>query len=136
VIAWTNGRALLATGSPFPDVAYDGKVIQIGQCNNMFIFPGVGLGVLAAGARRVTDSMFIAAARALSACSPMQHDANASLYPAIEAVRKVSRQVALAVGKAAQQAGVAEQTSENELERRIAAMMWTPQYPRLKHTRQ
>jgi len=132
VIAWTQGRALVATGSPFPDVAYHGKVIQIGQCNNMFIFPGVGLGVLASGARRVTDSMFIAAARALSACSPTQHDPNASLYPAIEEVRVVSRRVALAVGTAAQQAGVAEPTAPEELEQRVAATMWIPRYRPLK----
>ncbi len=135
LIAWTEGRALVATGSPFPPVKHNGRVIPIGQCNNMFIFPGVGLGVIALQARFVKDEMFVAAARALSDCSPARKDPNASLYPKIEDVREVARRVALAVGKAAQQAGVAEQTSEEELERRITTMMWTPQYPHLKRVR-
>jgi malate dehydrogenase (oxaloacetate-decarboxylating) len=132
LIAWTEGRALVATGSPFPPVKYNGRTIPIGQCNNMFIFPGVGLGVIASQARFVKDELFLAAARALSDCSPAYKDPNASLYPEIEDVREVARRVALAVGKAAQQAGVAEQMTEEELERRIAATMWTPRYPRLK----
>ncbi len=136
VIAWTQGRALIATGSPFPPVKYNERTIPIGQCNNMFIFPGVGLGIIASQARFVKDAMFLAAARALSECSPAYKDPNASLYPEIEDVREVARRVALAVGKAAQQAGVAEQSSEDELERRITATMWTPQYPRLKRMRQ
>ena len=136
IIAWTQGRALIATGSPFPPVKYNERTIPIGQCNNMFIFPGVGLGIIASQARFVKDAMFLAAARALSECSPAYKDPNASLYPEIEDVREVARRVALAVGKAAQQAGVAEQSSEDELERRITATMWTPQYPRLKRMRQ
>lgn len=70
VMDWTGGRALIATGSPLPDVTYHGRTISIGQCNNMFIFPGVGLSVLATQARHVTNEMFVAAARSLSACSP------------------------------------------------------------------
>lgn len=133
LIAWTEGRALIATGSPYPAVSYNGQTITIGQCNNMFIFPGMGLGVIAAQARRVTNEMFIAAARALSECSPARQAATASLYPRVEDVREVSRRVALAVGLAAQQAGVAEQTSSAELERRVTATMWTPHYPHLKY---
>ncbi len=135
LIDWTEGRALVATGSPFPPVTYNGRTIPIGQCNNMFIFPGVGLGVLASGARRVKDALFLAAARALSDCSPARTDPTASLYPQIEDVREVARRVALAVGKAAQQTGVTEQGAEDELARRITASMWTPQYPRLKRIR-
>lgn len=136
IIAWTQGQALVATGSPFPPVKYHGRTIPIGQCNNMFIFPGVGLGILASQARFVKDEMFIAAARALSEYSPANKDPHASLYPAVEDVREVARGVALAVGKAAQQAGVAEQSSAEELERRITASMWTPQYPRLTRKKQ
>jgi malate dehydrogenase (oxaloacetate-decarboxylating) len=102
----------------------------------MFIFPGVGLGVIASQARRVTDAMFVAAARALSDCSPARQDPNASLYPQIEDVREVARRVALAVGQAAQQAGVAQPTAEEELQRQMTTMMWTPQYPQLKRLRQ
>lgn len=129
--AWTEGRALIATGSPFPDVYYRGQCISIGQCNNMFIFPGVGLGVLAARARRVTDTMFLAAAHALSDCSPVLQSTRAPLYPAVEAVREVAERVAVAVGLTAQQAGVAEPTSLDVLAQQVKAHMWTPEYPRL-----
>jgi malate dehydrogenase (oxaloacetate-decarboxylating) len=132
LIDWTEGRALVATGSPYPPVMYNGRTIPVGQCNNMFIFPGVGLGIIASQARFVKDEMFVGAARALSDYSPAREDPNASLYPRVEDVREVARRVAMAVGKAAQQAGVAEQTSEEELERRITATMWVPQYPRLR----
>ncbi len=133
LIDWTGGRALIATGSPFPDVTYHGQTISIGQCNNMFIFPGVGLGVLASHAQHVTVEMFVAAARALSECSPARGDPTASLYPMVEDVREVSRRVAIAVGLAAQQSGVAEKTSPEELEQRVTAQMWIPHYPRLKY---
>jgi malate dehydrogenase (oxaloacetate-decarboxylating) len=134
LLAWTDGRALIATGSPFPDVTYQGRTYAIGQCNNMFIFPGVGLGALASRAKRVTNEMFIAAARALSELSPARKNPTASLYPRIEDVREVSRNVALAVGQAAQQAGVAEQSAPHELERRVTQQMWEPHYPRLLPT--
>ena len=133
LIAWTEGRALIATGSPYPEVPYNGQTITIGQCNNMFIFPGMGLGVIAAQARRVTNQMFIAAARALSEYSPARQVSTASLYPMVEDVRELSRHVALAVGLAAQQSGVAERTSQEELERQITAQMWTPHYPHLRY---
>ena len=136
LLAWTEGRALIATGSPFPDVTYRGQTYTIGQCNNMFIFPGVGLGVLAGRASRVTNEMFIAAARALSECSPARTDPRASLYPNVEDVREVSRRVALAVGMAAQQAGVAQQNTPEDLERRITEQMWEPHYPRLLPTKE
>ncbi len=132
LLAWTEGRALVATGSPFPPVPYDGRTIEIGQCNNAYIFPGVGLGVIATKARRVTDEMFVAASRALSQLSPARRDATASLYPALEELREVSRQVALAVGAEAQRAGLAEETTPGELERRVAATMWAPYYRRYR----
>jgi malate dehydrogenase (oxaloacetate-decarboxylating) len=134
LISWTDGRALIATGSPYPEVSYSGQTITIGQCNNMFIFPGMGLGVITAQARRVTIQMFIAAAHALSEYSPARQVSTASLYPMVEDLRKVSRRRALAVGLVAQQEGVAEQTSHEELERRITAQMWTPHYPQLRYT--
>jgi malate dehydrogenase (oxaloacetate-decarboxylating) len=139
LLAWTEGRALVATGSPFPDVHHGGRTIRIGQCNNVFIFPGMGLGVIASGAPRVTDTMFVAAARALSEHSPVrrnpngeQGDPHASLFPMLEHVREVSRDVALAVGAEAQHAGLAEATTLEELARRVDATMWTPRYARLR----
>lgn len=134
LIAWTEGRAIVATGSPFPDVVYDGRTFEIGQCNNMFIFPGVGLGVVASGARLVTDHMFIAAARALSASSPVRHDHGASIYPPLEDARVVARRVALAVAAAAVDDGVAEQLAPPDLEARITATMWEPRYPTVRHS--
>lgn len=128
LIAWTGGRALVATGSPFPPVIFENRVIHIGQCNNAFIFPGVGLGVLASNARRVTDEMFVAAARALAEFSPALSDETASLFPALEEVRKVSRRVALAVATEAERAGLAEPTTREEVERRIDEKMWIPRY--------
>jgi malate dehydrogenase (oxaloacetate-decarboxylating) len=129
---WTNGRALVATGSPFPAVSHDGRLIKIGQCNNAFIFPGVGLGVIAAGARRVTDAMFSAAARVLSEFSPALTDPNGALFPPLEVVQEISHRVALAVGAEAVRAGLTS-LSFDSLERSVTEKMWNPQYVPLRH---
>lgn len=132
LLRWTDGRALIATGSPFPPVSIAGRLIQTSQCNNAYIFPGVGLGVIASGARRVTDAMFVAAARVLSELSPALNDPDASLYPPLESVREISRKVALAVGLEAQRAGLTQATSVDELVRNVANKMWEPHYIPLK----
>ena len=99
LLAWTDGRALVATGSPFADVAHDGRTFRIAQCNNAYIFPGLGQGVIASGARRVTDAMFLAAARALGDASPARTDPDArACFPPLEEIVPVSRRIALAVG--------------------------------------
>ncbi|HLG15108.1 MAG TPA: NAD-dependent malic enzyme [Blastocatellia bacterium] len=134
LISWTRGRALVATGSPFADVVYNGRTISIGQCNNAYIFPGMGLGVIASKAARVTDSMFVAAARALAEMSPVHRDPASSLFPPLEDVRSVSRRVALAVAGEALGSGVAGAATAEELERMIDAKMWTPQYVRYRRT--
>ena len=128
LLRWTEGRALVATGSPFPDVEINGRATRIGQCNNMFIFPGMGLGVLASGARRVTEGMFLAAARALSAVAPSRSNPQASLYPHVENVRDASRAVALAVAREAVRDEVAQRRDAQELAQRVDAMMWEPRY--------
>lgn len=128
LFAWTEGRALIATGSPYPELEAQGRKIRFGQCNNAFIFPGVGLGVIASGARRVTNEMFIAAARVLSEHAPAWADPTAPLYPQLEKVQEVSRRVAMAVGLEAQRVGLAEKTTPDELEQQIAAKMWAPHY--------
>lgn len=130
LINWTEGRALVATGSPFPPVEFRNQTINIGQCNNAFLFPGVGLGVISSGARRVTNEMFVAAARVLSEFSPALSDPAASLYPALEGVRDMSRRVALAVAEEAQTLGLAHESSREELERIVDANIWTPRYAR------
>src|SRR5438128_2405323 len=129
LIRWTDGRALVATGSPFAPVPYGGSAIPIAQCNNIYIFPAMGLGVVASGARRVTDTMILAAARALGERSPALTDPSASLLPALPQLREVAAHVATAVGLEAQRAGVATKTSEAELRERVAATQWTPAYP-------
>ena len=128
LLAWTEGQALVATGSPYGNVSYDGREIAIGQCNNAFIFPGVGLGVIASGSRRVTNEMFVAAARALAQFSPALTDPHGSLFPALENVRVISRAVAVEVASQARRAGLAEAASRQESERAVAARMWAPRY--------
>jgi malate dehydrogenase (oxaloacetate-decarboxylating) len=130
LIRWTGGRALVATGTPYPTARYEGRVIPIAQCNNVFIFPAVGLGVVASGARRVTDGMMLAAARALGEHSPVRANPSGSLLPALRDIRSVARAIATAVGQEAQRAGVAPETSPEELRDRVAATQWTPEYAR------
>lgn len=130
VIRWTGGRALVATGSPYAPVGYEGRTIPIAQCNNVFIFPAVGLGVVATGAKRVTDGMMLAAARALGEHSPARADPAGSLLPALRDIRAVARAIATAVGLEAQRAGVAPKTSPEVLRERVAATQWTPDYER------
>ena len=129
LVRWTEGRALVATGSPFAPVNYGGRTVRIAQCNNVYIFPAIGLAVTAAGARRVTDSMILAAARALAEKSPALQDPTASLLPALADIRQVAAHVATAVALEAQKCGVAPKTTEEELRQRVIATQWTPAYP-------
>ena len=128
LLIWTDGRALIGTGTPFPPVQYDGKTIKTDQTNNSYIFPGVGLGVIAIGARRVTDAMFMAAGRALAKLSPTAKDKHGRLLPPVDQLREVSVAVAMAVAKQAQADGVAETCDDDVLAARIAARVWAPQY--------
>ncbi|MBO1519025.1 NAD-dependent malic enzyme [Oceanisphaera pacifica] len=128
ILNWTNGQALVATGSPFSPVDYKGKRFEIVQCNNSYIFPGIGLGVLACGAKRVTDAMLMSASRALAACSPMVDDADGALLPPLEDIQHVSRQIAKAVAKTAQLQGQALQISDAALDAAIEANFWEPEY--------
>jgi malate dehydrogenase (oxaloacetate-decarboxylating) len=129
LIRWTDGRAVVATGSPFAPVNYGGRKIPIAQCNNIYIFPAVGLGVVASGARRVTDAMTLAAARALAGNSPALKDPSACLLPPLTDLRRVAAEIALAVGTQAQKDGVAANLGEDELRQRVTAAQWTPNYP-------
>ena len=129
LIRWTDGRALVATGSPFAPVSYGGHTIPIAQCNNIFIFPAMGLGVVASGARRVTDAMMLAAARALAVNSPALKDPSASLLPPLTDIRRVAAQIAIAVGIEAQKEGLAPKLAEDELRQRVTAAQWIPAYP-------
>ncbi len=128
LIAWTNGRALVATGSPFEDVIHDRRPFPIAQCNNSYIFPGMGLGILASGANRVSDAMFMAAARALAEYSAASRDPAAPLLPPLAESRQVSRAIALAVSSAAERDGVARPVGAPERERLVDSKIWQPRY--------
>ena len=128
LIDWTEGRAVIGTGSPFPPVLRNGRPQPVDQTNNAYVFPGLGLGAIAAQARRVSDGMLMAAARALADASPARHDASANLLPPVDDLRAVSYRVAVAVALAAQAEGLAQATSRDALEARIQARMWTPVY--------
>jgi malate dehydrogenase (oxaloacetate-decarboxylating) len=129
LIRWTEGRALVATGSPFAPVSYGGRTIPIAQCNNVYIFPAMGLGVVASGARRVTSAMMLAAARMLAGNSPALKDSSASLLPPLTDIRRVAAQIAVAVGIEAQMDGLAPKLPREELQQRVMATQWTPSYP-------
>lgn len=126
LIHWTDGRALVATGTEFPPVLLNGKTFKITQCNNFYIFPGIGLAVIASNAKRVTDRMMVAAAEALGNLS--QGSDNTELLPPIENMRDVAIQIAITVGLQAQQDGVAPVMSEQELRERVQKRFWIPQY--------
>lgn len=127
LMKWSDGRAIIGTGSPFPPVRRNGREIPIDQTNNSYIFPGAGLGVLAAKAARVTDSMFMAAAKALAAMSPAKKEPGAPLLPPVSQLREVACKVAVAVAKQAQMDGVARVTG-TILEDDIRRQMWEPVY--------
>lgn len=128
VFEWTKGQGIVATGSPFPPVVYEGKTHFISQCNNVYIFPGLGLGSIAVKASKVTDGMILAAMRTLSNLSPVLESPNGSLFPKIEEVRAASLKIALAVAKKACEEGVSTY-KESECEKLIAARFWDPHYP-------
>lgn len=134
IIAWTEGAALVATGTPFPPVVWKDKIFPIAQCNNAYIFPGIGLGVIASSASRVTDSMLMAASCALAKEAPLLSNAEGGVLPSIQDIQRVSKTIAFEVGKAAQKAGVAESTSREVLLKAIANSFWTPEYRRYRRT--
>lgn len=125
VIAWTNGKAIIATGSPFAPVRFEGTTYTIGQCNNVYIFPGMGLGATAVGAKRITEGMFTEAAKRLSHSSPMLKDPSEPLFPHLRQIRQSSKEIAIAVGKQAIEEGVAK---ECDVENAIETIFWTPSY--------
>lgn len=117
ILAWTKGKAIIATGSPFPSTA---------QCNNVYIYPGLGLGVIAVRARAVSDRMLFAAAKILSEHAPVLHYPGASLFPRFEDLRSVSKAIAQGVAKVAEEEGLAQRKLPD-----LEAFMWAPHYPLL-----
>jgi malate dehydrogenase (oxaloacetate-decarboxylating) len=128
LLRWTDGRALVGTGSPFDPVEVNGKLVRISQINNSFIFPGLALGILVSRSTRVSDAMIMASAKALATLSPILADKNAPLLPPIADCRKVSLVVAEAVAKQAIADGTAEAVDDATLRQRIRAYVWEPVY--------
>ena len=127
-IRWTEGRAIVATGSPFPDVEYEGRTYVIGQGNNVFIFPGVGLGAVVSEASEITNEMFSIASRAMAECvSPERLDAGA-IYPHQDELREVSFKIACAVVKYASESHLGRFIPEEKVEEVVRAAMWYPEY--------
>jgi len=132
-ITWSEGRAIVATGSPFAPVAFGDREYRIGQGNNAFIFPGVGLGLVAARVRRVTDSMFLAAAHALAEQVEESDLAEGSVYPPVSRIRDCSHAVACATVRQAMAEGFADEEIMDDLERRVQRAMWLPEYQPLRY---
>ncbi len=128
LFAWTEGRAVVGTGSPFPPIRRNGRTFRVDQTNNAYVYPGIGLGAIAARARRISDRMFLAAARTIADLSPAKRDPDANLLPPLVDSRKLSFDVALAVAKQAQAEGLADPLSDQETAAAIRAKMWEPVY--------
>lgn len=124
----TDGRGLIATGSPFPELAWNGRTLGASQCNNLFVFPGMGLGALVARAPRVTDEMFFAASRALSGLVTAAQERNGLLLPPMSDIRRVSRAVAKAVAIEARDAGLGRLLDDQQYEYVVAQAQWVPRY--------
>ncbi len=128
LLKWTDGRALVGTGSPFAPVEVNGKMVRIAQVNNSYIFPGLALGILVSRARRVTDQMFMAAAKTLASLSPARADKTAALLPPMADSRKIGLVVGEAVARQAIADGVADGGGEESLKDRLLAYVWEPVY--------
>lgn len=128
LLKWSADTALIATGSPFDSVTINGKQINIAQCNNSYIFPGVGLAVVAGEATRVSNKMMMAAALALSDLAPAVRTGEGRLLPELKSIREVSKHIAKAVILQAIEEGHVCKMAENEIDKRIEETMWTPRY--------
>ncbi len=128
VLTWTDGQAIVATGSPFKAVKLGDQEIHISQCNNSYIFPGLGLGVIASRATRVTDKMLMTACETLAKASPLVQNGSGPLLPSLDSLPKLSEDIAFAVGRCAQEEGKAIQTSPERLMQHIKANFWEASY--------
>jgi malate dehydrogenase (oxaloacetate-decarboxylating) len=125
---WTQGRAVIGTGSPFPPLMRNGKTFRVDQTNNAYVYPGIGLGAIAADARRISDGMFLAAARTIAEFSPAAQDPTANLLPPLVDIRRLSFHVAIAVAKQAQAEGLADPLADAMLTAAVRHEMWEPLY--------
>ncbi len=135
ILAWTEGRALVATGSPFDPVPVDGRLREIGQANNVFIFPGVGLGAIVAETTGVTDEMFLAAAETLAAHVSAERLAVGALYPSVVTLRQVSREIAIRVAAEAIRSGLSPLPADTDVEALVDDATWWPAYAPYRRAR-
>ncbi|GEA10156.1 NAD-dependent malic enzyme [Alteromonas sp. KUL49] len=134
VIEWTNGEVVIASGSPFKPVEYEGKTYPIAQCNNAYIFPGIGLGVVAAKAKRISDEMLMAASEALAASSPLVIEGEGALLPPLSAIAELSKEMAFSVAKVAMAQGLALEMTDEALRKSIEQNFWKAEYRPYKRT--
>jgi malate dehydrogenase (oxaloacetate-decarboxylating) len=132
---WTEGRAVIGTGSPFPPIKRDGQTFRIDQTNNAYVYPGIGLGAIAVEAQRISDEMFLAAAHVIAGVSPARRDPQANLLAPLTELRSISFDVAMAVAKQAQAEGLAAPIPDEQLAATIKAKMWEPVYARYRRVR-
>ncbi|HAX82452.1 MAG TPA: NAD-dependent malic enzyme [Actinobacteria bacterium] len=132
IVRCSQGRALVATGSPFDPVAYGELIVPVSQCNNVYVFPGIGMGAIVSRASKVTDAMFAAAAETLASLVSEEDLRGGALYPPIEQLRPISRAIASAVARAARDEGVGELIGDAAIEAALDAQMWDLEYPRLE----
>jgi malate dehydrogenase (oxaloacetate-decarboxylating) len=127
IVNWTEGRALIGTGSPFPPASYKGSLVSFAQTNNSYVFPGLALGIISSRARHVSDAMIKVSALALAELCPTREDKNGTLLPPLTAIRSISKSVARAVGRQAIKEGLTDLNAA-DLEREIVANIWEPVY--------
>jgi len=128
LLEWTDGQAIIATGSPFEPIDYQGKMYNIPQCNNSYIFPAFGLAVIAGKLTRISDEMLIVASEVLAASAPIVQTGEGSLLPAITDIAELSKKIAFAIIKVGQQQGVAQQLNDDEITAEIERQFWQPEY--------
>lgn len=134
VINWTQGQVIIATGSPFDPIEYQGKTFPIAQCNNSYIFPGVGLAVVAANISRITDDMLQVASETLAAASPLANEESDELLPPLTSIAQLSRDIAFAIAKVAYKQGLALEVTDDELLAKIEQNFWKPEYRQYRRT--
>ncbi len=134
VIKWTGGKVIIATGSPFGDVMYQGQAFHVAQCNNSYIFPGIGLGVIVSKARIISDEMIMASSNTLAEVSPLANNGEGGLLPPLTQITELSKSIAFNVAKVAMQQGYALKVSDEELKSRIDKYFWAPEYREYKRS--
>ncbi|CAM3999990.1 NAD-dependent malic enzyme [Psychrobacter arenosus] len=134
VTNWSKGKAIIATGSPFPNTTFAGQTFEVSQCNNSYIFPGIGLGVLASRAKSISDNMLMAASQALADISMEYEKAPGAILPPIRVIREISEKIAYAVAFQAVEDKLALPVTAENLERRLKANFWLPQYRNYRRT--